>query len=181
MDANFPRTCLKNQVDRIFRCPLFTRATGGGKKMSDGDFKKDEAKNSPLPGENLRTRSIAKNLTVSLILSIALISIVFISLIYLNASRRERAWIENKADESIIILKDIIKIPLWNFNRESIENIGISFINNYLIVKLKIFDASGKVFFEKEKEDNEDLIERVGKVFQNGELLGYVEVSLTSR
>ena len=149
--------------------------------MSDGDSKKDEAKRSLLPGENLKTRSIAKDLTVSLVLSIALVSIVFISLNYLNASRRERAWIENKADEYITILTGTIEIPLWDLNRESIENIGISYMNNDLIVKLKIFDASGKVFLEKEKEDDDDLIERARKVFHDGELLGYVEISLTTR
>ncbi len=173
--------CLKNQVDRIFRHPLSRRAVVVGKKMSDGDSKKDEAKKSLLPGENLKTRSIAKDLTVSLVLSIALVSIVFISLNYLNASRRERAWLENKADEYITILTSTIKIPLWDLDRASIENIGISYIKNYLIVKLKIFDASGKVFFEKEQVDDDNLIERAGKVFHDGELLGYVEISLTSR
>ncbi len=41
--------CLKNQVDRIFRRPLSRRAVVVGKKMSDGDSKKDEAKRSLLP------------------------------------------------------------------------------------------------------------------------------------
>lgn len=125
--------------------------------------------------------SIARNLTYSLVLTVVAASTLIIGLNYFNASRKASIEMERNAQESIIYVTDILEIPMWNFNYQSIEQIGSSFFRNDLIVQLKIIDTSGKVLFHKEKDSNGTLIIRTGKVVYDGKPLGNVEISLTPR
>ena len=125
--------------------------------------------------------SISRNLTYSLVLTVIVVSTFFVVFNYFDASRKAKIAIENNADEYIGYITDILQIPMWNVNIDSIKHIGRTYFQNNLIVQLKVIDKKGNVLFHKEEGDNGPLIKRAGKVLRNGELLGNVEISLTSR
>jgi len=108
------------------------------------------------------------------------VSAIAISISYFNATRRAEAQLENKASEYMIFLKDILEIPLWNLNEESIESIGRSYSQNEFVQGLRITDSWGKVYFQTEKEGDAPLVRKTGDVFHKGKSVGHVELSLAS-
>ena len=141
------------------------------------------AKRPPLAGP-LRRRSISKNLTVSLVLTIAVISITVVSVYYFAAREREKALLEAKAEEYLNVIVGSLEIPLWNIDRENVGNIGRYYARNDLIAGLKISDASGRNLYSlppADWEDVDELIHRSERIFHQDELIGRVELLFTQR
>jgi PAS domain S-box-containing protein len=129
-----------------------------------------------------KTRSISKNLTTSLVLVIAIISLVFISIYYFQVSRREEKRLENTAEEYIHSLASTLEVPLWDIDRENIITVCDYYIQNDLAVLIKLTGVSGEVFYLNKLEENIDeeaLINRSTEIFHKGERLGTVQVSLS--
>jgi cytoskeletal protein RodZ len=129
-----------------------------------------------------KTRSISKNLTTSLVLVIAIISLVFISIYYFQVSRREEKRLENTAEEYIHSLASTLEVPLWDIDRENIITVCDYYIQNDLAVLIKLTGVSGEVFYLNKLEENIDeeaLINRSTDIFHKGEQLGTVQVSLS--
>jgi PAS domain S-box-containing protein len=126
-------------------------------------------------------RSIAKGLTISLILSIMAISTLVILINYWHASNRERELLEKKADEYLSVITENLEISLWDLDRENIQNIGKFYFQNEFIDFLEVKGALGEVFFEARKNENEELIVRRGSIFHELELIGYVQIGITTR
>ncbi len=140
----------------------------------------DRPKRSLLSIVNPKKRSISRELTAALIITIVVASAIAMSISYFNATRRAEEQLENKASEYMIFLKDILEIPLWNLDKESIENIGRSYAQNEFVQGLRIIDSWGKVYFQMEKEGEVPLARKTGDVSHKGESVGHVELSLTS-
>ena len=130
---------------------------------------------------NLKDHSISRGVTVCLILTIVVVSTITISINYVKASREAREQLENKADEYKTFLTNILEMPLWIFEEETVKDIGTFYARNELVAKLKIIDSLGGVVFDIDKEDDALLVSRTGEVLHNGKSAGHVEISLTSR
>jgi signal transduction histidine kinase len=127
-------------------------------------------------------RSISKDVIISLVLAVSLITGAFIIINYFLSSRTAKADLERKADEYLIYLEEILELPMYRIDNEVIKTIGRSYGNNELIAKLKIIDiTSNKAVFEQTKKAGGDLIERNGDIFYNGVHVGYIEIGLTSQ
>ncbi len=137
-------------------------------------------KRSLLSIVNPKRRSISRELTVGLILTIVVVSAITMSLSYFNASRRAETQLENKAGEYIIFLRDILKIPLYDLSKEGVEGIGKVYAQNEFVAEVRIIDTWGEVYFEMEKEGEVSLVKKTSDVFYEGEPVGNVEISLTS-
>ncbi len=139
----------------------------------------DKSKRSLLSIVNPKRRSISRELTAGLIITIVVISAITMSLSYFNASRRAETQLENKASEYIVSLTNILEIPLWNLDKESVEGIGRSYAQNEFVQGLRIIDSWGEVYFQMEKEGDVPLVGKTSDVFHEGESIGHVELSLT--
>ena len=137
-------------------------------------------KRSLLSIVNPKRRSISRELTVGLILTIVVVSAITMSLSYFNASRRAETQLENKAGEYIISLRDILEIPLYNLSKEGVEGIGKVYAQNEFVAELRIIDTWGEVYFEMKKEGEVSLVKKTSDVVHEGEPVGNVEISLTS-
>jgi signal transduction histidine kinase len=126
-----------------------------------------------------RERSISRNLTIGLIVTILVVSTLTISLNLFIASQRAKAQLEDKADEYITSLTEILEVPLWNLTRETIEHIGAFYSHDELVEEIKITDNLGKIYFDKETEQRASLVSRTRDVFYQDRLVGYVKISLT--
>jgi len=130
-----------------------------------------------------KTRSISKNLTTSLVLIIAAISLVFISIYYYQVSKRENKRLENTADEYINSLASTLEVPLWDIDRENITTVCNYYIQNDLARLIKLTGISGETFYLNKLGDDinqETLINRSTDIFHKGEQLGSLQVSLSA-
>ena len=134
-------------------------------------------KNNYIP----KRRSIAKGLTVSLVLSIMAVSTLVVLFNYWGASNREKELLQKKADEYLSVLVGSLENPLWEIDREHIQNVGEFYIQNDLIDFLEIKDARGELFFKARKPGEQELMLRRSAIFYNLELIGQVEIGITTR
>ena len=143
--------------------------------------RKDRSQKTLSSSRFTNRRSISRDLTVSLALMVLFVSAIMISLNYFQSSRRTSEMIENKADEYALFVTIAFKIPLWNFDRETLSGIAESYFLNDIIVKLKICDPFGTAFFDKTKQHEGKLIQRKRDIFHEGKFLGNLEIALAPR
>lgn len=129
-------------------------------------------------------KSISKNLTVSLVAVIVIISLAFIGLHYYLISEREKQWLTSEADENIEAIVRTLKVPLWNIDRENIHNICTYYFQNELITLVKLVGVSGEIFFEKEKNVGTEAgnrVKRTQDIYHGSELIGNVQIAMSPK
>src|SRR5512136_2912357 len=131
--------------------------------------------------KRLRGRSISRDLTVSLTLTVTVVSVVTISLIYFSVSHRVIAQINEKADEYANSLATVLDMPLWNIDEQSISSTGKAFASNEIVESIRITDNTGKIYFTMEKKSNSPLVRRTRDILHQGQLVGHLEIALTSK
>ncbi len=96
-----------------------------------------------------RKRSISKNLTISLVAVMALLSCSFLGLYYVQISGRLDQRFEETANEAVSSMANTLKAPLWRMDWESIDMICSYYSSNEYIVMVKLIDASGNTMIDK--------------------------------
>jgi len=129
----------------------------------------------------LKKYSIAKRLTISLILTVGLVATLTISAIYLRSKSLALRELEKKADETIVYLVGALKIPLWQVSHDTIKLIGKSINRNEIVITLIISDDTGYVIYSRQGEAVADSIERSGKIYHSGECIGQVRIQITKK
>jgi PAS domain S-box-containing protein len=127
-----------------------------------------------------KTPSISKNLTISLVIVIVLLSTVFIGIYYYQVSKNAARQLEKMADKYIHSIAGTLEIPLWDMDRENINTICNYYIRNDWVVMVKLTGISGEVMFQKSINDQETFINRFREIFHDGETIGRVEIALSS-
>jgi signal transduction histidine kinase/ActR/RegA family two-component response regulator len=133
------------------------------------------------PPKSHTGRSISRDLTIGIILTVAAVSTVMISISFFNASYNARIHLESKADDLIAAISELLKFPLWNFDEETVKGIGASYAYSDLVANLKIIDSLGSVYFEEVKNFEPPLIVRSRVVLNKDNPVGRVEIALTSQ
>ena len=128
----------------------------------------------------LQHRSISKDLTRILILILVVIACIAFFLSYLVSTWRAKRTLEMKADEYIASLTEILSIPLWTLDRDTITVIGKTYMQSEFVSTLTITSENISLSLSAEERYAHAEITRSGKVFYSGELLGSVSISLTS-
>lgn len=148
----------------------------------------DAVRPEPTPLANMdntaavpKGRSISFLLTTSLILTVTLVSCVSIFTNYLDVKRKSRIELTRHLDRSATALAEILKVPLWTYDQETIENIGNLYAENEDIVGLTIIDSLGKSLFHMEKPNPGETFSENRQVLFDAKLAGMVRVSLSSR
>ena len=159
---------------RQTRCPLF---------RSNIRFQKEGGMlNFPYKdNRNYEWRAISKDLTISLVAVVVIVSILFSSLTYFIVSKKAKFQLDEKADDYISYLVDSLEMPLWNIDEEGVIKVGESYINNELVARLRITESIDNVIFDRTKEDKRNLINRSGEVTHNNKIVGHIELALTPR
>lgn len=130
--------------------------------------------------KNPYDRSISRDLTIGIMLTVVVVSTIAISIIFYYASQSAMVNIDRKADELIVSMSKILDFPLWNFDEETVKNIGASYALNDLVAKLAIFDSMETVYFEMDKKNDGYLISRSSKVSHENKPVGRIDIALTS-
>jgi PAS domain S-box-containing protein len=127
-----------------------------------------------------KTPSISKNLTISLVIVIVILSTVFIGIYYYQISKNATWQLEKMADKYIHSIAGTLEIPLWDMDRENINTVCNYYIQNNWVVMVKLTGISGEVIFQKSIKDQGTFINRSRKISYDGETIGRVEIALSS-
>lgn len=126
--------------------------------------------------------SLAARLTASLVLTVVAVAVVAVGIQTYTAARREKAQLEDHADELITFLQRSLELPLWSFDINTVEHIGAIFARNDPVVRLKITDFVGTVHVDIHRSaDDAPLIYRDRKIQHNGKPVGHVVIALAAR
>ncbi|MBU1168418.1 MAG: response regulator [Proteobacteria bacterium] len=146
-------------------------------------YKKGETERPgfPNPASAVKGQSISFWLTTSLILAVTLVSVISIGTNYLDVKHKSQINLMKSLDRNITALADILKVPLWTYDQETIEDIGNLYAGNEDIVTLTIIDSLGKTLFHISKKDNEKQVLRTSQVVFGEKVAGSVQIALSSR
>lgn len=108
----------------------------------------------------VRGRTIARDLTVGLALTIALVVVSVGGINYATSVKQVDQELESKATDIIGKLADILASPLWNIEESEIKKIGQVYMDIDNVVALRIVDEDGSVVFEQWTVDEVDVIAR---------------------
>ncbi len=137
-------------------------------------------KNSDLTSNSNQSNSISFRLTTSIILTVLVVSVCSNVFWYLKTKSKAEAELEKNMQRSISSIVEILEMPLWAYDEDTIENIGSLYSENDLVVQLSIIDSLGKVLFKMEKENSSNALIKTQKVYHNNRLAGSVKIGLTS-
>jgi len=130
--------------------------------------------------EIYKKKSISRLLSSSLVLCIAVICIIFITAIYLKKKNDSNAILIKKGREYQQLITSSLSVPLWDIDRDSIQEIGTSYMQHNIICRLLVVDQMNRVLFSDQKINRENAIPFEWKVFYNQERIGRVEMDVTS-
>jgi len=127
-----------------------------------------------------KPRSISRTLSAGLIITLVLVAGLSLGVNFILSARKAKAELKTRADEYISALTDALKVPLWNYSEETIAVICASYAQNEFVAKLLLEDQKGAVLFKKEKVDQRLVVSRTRDIFYEGNLIGRVQIALTS-
>lgn len=129
----------------------------------------------------MKTYSISRYLTASLIITVALVSTISIIAIYFETAFSAKKDLENKADEIVRDLVKMLEFPLWVVSEESVRMTGSAIAQNEVVSRLFVKNHRGEIvyFFEKEHDDN--TVNRYEKIYYEGDFIGDVELALSKQ
>ena len=130
---------------------------------------------------SLSQRKISRDLILSLLASVTIVLILIISINYYILYNNEKRIFQEKADQYISYLQESLIHPIWVFDDMMIRHICTSILKNDPVVKLKVTDPLGETIFEEEKGGYTGLLMRTGSVSREGQHLGGIEITLTTR
>ncbi|MBU0908491.1 MAG: PAS domain-containing protein, partial [Proteobacteria bacterium] len=128
-----------------------------------------------------KKRSFSKTLTAALILTVVSVSVVTVSMSYFTVAKKAKLQLEGRADEYLASLASVLAMPLWELDESAARSIGNAYFQNELIEKIKITDNMGDIFFDSDRKSKAPLVSRAGNIVHHGQLVGYLEISLTEK
>jgi signal transduction histidine kinase len=131
-------------------------------------------------GKEEKKKSISRHLSSRLVLCIALICFIFVSAIYFTKKNESKEILFKKAKEYQKLLTSSLSIPIWDIDRDSIQQIGTSYMQHNMICRLLIVDQMNRVLFSDQKKKRDNAIQFQWKVFYNKEKIGRIEMDVSS-
>ena len=74
--------------------------------------------------------SISKRLSLGLVITLLVVASLSLVVNYIVSSRKARTELEIKSNEYVAALTDALRIPIWEFNKETMKAIGESYFQN---------------------------------------------------
>jgi PAS domain S-box-containing protein len=141
------------------------------------------------PQSKIRSRTITKDLTISLVVIVIIVSIIAIASHYFYVSLTEERRLEQIADEYQSYLIESLELPIWTLDRKVSSKIAESYFNNDLVEMIQVnenfYDSNripyDKIVFKKSKSNDQDLVFRGFEIHHNGRRIGNVKFGLTRR
>ncbi|MFW6243656.1 MAG: PAS domain S-box protein, partial [Desulfovibrionales bacterium] len=128
----------------------------------------------------LRNKSISLNLTLSLFGLVLLLELLLLGFFYSKQADFLRHDVQDKADQYISWLSEILAVPLWEFDDEQVRKIGLGFAQNDLVDFIVILDPQGSTLFATPAASGDtETLQRSRPIDYRGQPLGRVDLTLT--
>ncbi len=125
-------------------------------------------------------RSISKEVSMGLVFTFILVSTVSFFIAYSVASTKARNYLNVKADEYIQYLKEVLPLPIWNYDYETIDVIGKSFMHNEFIAGITIVDSRGRTCVHEIKQGLVPIVKRHADLYLYKQPMGSVRITLAT-
>ena len=127
-------------------------------------------------------RTITRDLVVSIIAVVVLISAVVAMLNYRIMSEKARVELETTADEYLAYLVSSLELPIWAIDNAAVLSIAESYGKNEQVANLKVtVSFNNATIFDLTKGEKSGLVVRTGNIRHAGQIIGQVTLGLTSK
>lgn len=131
-----------------------------------------------------RRRTVARDLTIGLVLTISVVIIGFSLANYFLAINQAEAVLNDRAKSTADNLAQVLAAPLWNIDTATVEQIMDAYQQIDDLITLKIFDESDQITYQYPQDDTADesdvITERRDITFE-GRTIGSVEIVFTKQ
>ena len=125
----------------------------------------------------LTSRSLSRELALSLILLLILFQGVLLAYVYNRQSRSMKQELEKKADDLSANLSEVLVVPLWDYDDEQIGKIGTSFLAIEIIEEVLIKNSSGDTLLQvADGKGDRQRIQRSVNIVRQDQVIGYAEL-----
>lgn len=131
--------------------------------------------------KNRTHRSLSIDLTIGMVVILMVIEGALLFFLYQHQSSLLQEEMEFKAEDYALKLGEVLAVPIWDFDDEQIEKIGQGFLQNDVVVRVRITNNQGNqiLLLQKEAEDS-PLIGREADIHYNQQTIGHVEIFLSA-
>lgn len=125
-------------------------------------------------------RSISRELTLALILLIVLFQGILLGIFYQREARGHLQSLEIKLDDYTKNLKEVLAVPIWNYDDEQISRIGNGFYRDPVVDEIRIIDGDGRTLYHSKKEKNPgDRISRKTGIVYRDKTVGTIDLYIS--
>lgn len=127
-------------------------------------------------------QSLTGNVLSGLLISLLITSLLLIGVSYYISRNMIHRDMEKNSEEAINSFKEIITVPLWNMDKETLEYIGNTFLKNREIYYIRVVNRDGAYLIDQQSSDTKSgkLIDKTERVLFNNEYIGDVSIGFSS-
>ncbi len=123
-----------------------------------------------------RDRSLSVYLTTCLVLTVVLLSAIFITLDYYNRYHQANKQLVRNSDEYINFISNTLRFPLWDVDQKSVEHIGQAYAKNDFIERIIIKNQLNETLYLSSNSKKGETIKKRRNIVHQGYMIGFVEI-----
>jgi signal transduction histidine kinase len=137
-------------------------------------------KNASFPEDQIfPTRTLARDLALRLAIVLTIIIVALGSAYFFITVTQAQRDLSLQATSRVEELSNVLSIPVWNLDKNSIEQICQAYLQAENVVGVRVLDDAGNPIYEKLTDEANPIIETRPIEF-NGQQVGSVEVSVST-
>ena len=128
----------------------------------------------------LTTRSISRDLTSSLVIIVLVVATAMGAYIYWQQSEEMWASAEEKGEDTIASVAEILAVPIWNLDYDNARLIGSVYTHDDMVQGIRIYGSRNEVVFAHEKFSGTKAdFSKVRPIVFEGRTIGRAEIDFT--
>ncbi|WP_243544942.1 sensor histidine kinase [Pseudodesulfovibrio tunisiensis] len=125
-------------------------------------------------------RSISRDLTASLVFIVLLVALSMGGYAYWEQSQEMRNSAEEKAEDTITSVAEILAVPIWNLDYDNARLIGSVYTHDEMVQGIRIYGSRNEVVFAHEKFSGAQAdFSKVRSIVFEGRTIGRAEIDFT--
>ncbi|MCE1253213.1 MAG: ATP-binding protein [Anaerolineae bacterium] len=128
---------------------------------------------------SFRKRTITGDLTNGLTISACVVMFFFGLFNYSVSVQQIYQNLHNHANDTVQKMSEILSVPLWKLDNDTIQKIGQSFLQSEDVAGLRISDENNRLIFNSSSTED-DLIHTVAPIYYQGYIIGQVDVYIST-
>jgi len=128
----------------------------------------------------LTSRSISKDLTFSLVVIVMVIATAMGGYIYWQQNEEMRESAEEKGEDTITSVAEILAVPIWNLDYDNARLIGSVYTHDDMVQGIRIYGSQNEVVFAHEKFSGTQAdFSKIRSIVFEGRTIGRAEIDFT--